>query len=107
MVKLSFLETLILEVGADNPETSTSNHCTPRNKPGDGRLQFNCGGSLRSCFPALHSAEDQTIHNSNTAVCFVQVWDVVSVIVERTNFNIWKQSAEENRERMELTRSLK
>ena len=31
-----------------SPETSVSNHLTPRNNPEDGRIQFNRGGSLRS-----------------------------------------------------------
>jgi hypothetical protein len=30
-----------------SPETSVSNHLTPRNKPEDRRISFNCGGSLR------------------------------------------------------------
>jgi hypothetical protein len=31
-----------------SPETSVSNHLTPRNNPEHGRIQFNRGGSLRS-----------------------------------------------------------
>ena len=30
-----------------SPETSVSRHLTPRNKPEDGRTEFNRGGSLR------------------------------------------------------------
>jgi hypothetical protein len=32
-----------------SPETSALEELTPRNNPEDGRIQFNSGGSLRSC----------------------------------------------------------
>jgi hypothetical protein len=34
-------------VATDSPETSVSNHLSPRNSPEDGRIKFPCGRSLR------------------------------------------------------------
>jgi hypothetical protein len=46
------IHSLALEDGTNSPETSVSTHLTLRNIPIDGRLHFNRGGSLTSCWVA-------------------------------------------------------
>ena len=52
------------------PETSVSNHLTPRNSPEGGRIQFNHGESLRSRIQHAHCTVRRT---SLSAMVFIRV----------------------------------
>ena len=52
-----------------SPETSVSNHLTPRNNPEEGRIQFNRGGSLRYCI-LFYFVSVKTCHVSTPILYF-------------------------------------
>jgi hypothetical protein len=48
-----------------NPETSVSNHLTPRNNPKDGRINLNRDGSLRSRMLEEHHKINSSVYMRN------------------------------------------